>query len=223
MKKNTMMRIASVLMVAVLLSTCAISSTFAKYVTSGSDGDTARIAKWGVRVSVSAQDAFTYQYDKKEDSDITIAKTVISASGQDDSGNVTNGDDVLAPGTSGVLLQQAQVTGTPEVAVNVSRTADLDIGDKWEVDDVFYCPLIINGISGLDYASADDFEADVARSLTTSDNYAANAGVESNVTVSWSWAFDGDDVKDTALGNKAAEGNAPTISFTYTIEVTQLD
>ena len=31
MKKNTMMRIASVLLVAVLLSTCAISGTFAKY------------------------------------------------------------------------------------------------------------------------------------------------------------------------------------------------
>ena len=53
MKKNTMMRIASVLMVAVLLSTCAISSTFAKYVSSDSATDTARIAKWGVEVTAT--------------------------------------------------------------------------------------------------------------------------------------------------------------------------
>ena len=51
MKKNKIMRIASVLLVAVLMSTCAISGTFAKYVTEGSSDDTARVAKWGVTIS----------------------------------------------------------------------------------------------------------------------------------------------------------------------------
>ena len=44
MKKNKMMRIASVLLVAVILTTCAISGTFAKYVTSGNGSDNARVA-----------------------------------------------------------------------------------------------------------------------------------------------------------------------------------
>ena len=50
MKKNKMMRIASVLLVAVLLSTCAISGTFAKYISTASSSDKATVAKWDVKV-----------------------------------------------------------------------------------------------------------------------------------------------------------------------------
>ena len=47
MRKNKMMRAASGLLVAVLLSTCAISGTFAKYTTSTESTDNARVAVWG--------------------------------------------------------------------------------------------------------------------------------------------------------------------------------
>ena len=47
MKTNKMMRIASVLLVAVLLTTCSISGTFAKYVSQATGTDTARVAYWG--------------------------------------------------------------------------------------------------------------------------------------------------------------------------------
>ena len=53
MKKNKMMRIASVLLVAVLLSTCAIFGTFAKYTTSVTSQDSARVAYWGFQSSNS--------------------------------------------------------------------------------------------------------------------------------------------------------------------------
>ena len=43
MKKNIMMRVASALLIAVLLTTCAISGTFAKYVSTASGSDTARV------------------------------------------------------------------------------------------------------------------------------------------------------------------------------------
>ena len=43
MKKNKMMRAASALMVATLLTTSVISGTFAKYVTSVNSSDWARI------------------------------------------------------------------------------------------------------------------------------------------------------------------------------------
>lgn len=45
MRKNRMMRAASALLVAVLMTTCTISGTFAKYVTSADSTDTARVAK----------------------------------------------------------------------------------------------------------------------------------------------------------------------------------
>ena len=51
MKKNKMMRLASFLLIAVLVSTSAISGTYAKYTTSGFAEDQARVAKWGVTVA----------------------------------------------------------------------------------------------------------------------------------------------------------------------------
>ena len=47
MKKNRAMRLAALLLVAVLMSTCGISGTFAKYVTEVSSEDSARVAYWG--------------------------------------------------------------------------------------------------------------------------------------------------------------------------------
>ena len=63
MKKNRMMRLASILLVATLMSTCTISGTFAKYVTTASGSDTARVAKWGVTVTANGA-LFDHVYEK---------------------------------------------------------------------------------------------------------------------------------------------------------------
>jgi len=115
--KNKMMRIASVLMVAVILSVCAVSGSFAKYVTSFEGTDTARVARWGVVMSVEGDglSAFATEYESDDESYNPVASdpdskvTVLSA----------NTDKVVAPGTKG---ESAKVTlkGTPEVAVRLS-------------------------------------------------------------------------------------------------------
>lgn len=105
MKKNTMMRVASVLLVAVLLSTCVISSTFAKYVTSASGTDTARVAKWNITMDNTGKSTFVTEYDASDDD-----KTVVSAT------------DVVAPGTSGSALYK--VLGTPETDYVITFDAD---------------------------------------------------------------------------------------------------
>ena len=64
-----MLRIASVLLVAVLLTTCIISGAFAKYVTKDTDNDSARVAKWGVTVEIE-NDAFTATY-ATDDEDVS--------------------------------------------------------------------------------------------------------------------------------------------------------
>ena len=46
MKNNIAMRMAAILFIITMISTCAFSSTFAKYVTTGSSSDSARVAKW---------------------------------------------------------------------------------------------------------------------------------------------------------------------------------
>ena len=65
MKKNTMMRLAAVLLVGVLLTTSVIGGTFAKYTTSDDATDTARVAKWGVTINLGAKknDMFDIEYD----------------------------------------------------------------------------------------------------------------------------------------------------------------
>ena len=62
MKKNKMMRLASFLLVATLLTTSMISGTFAKYVTEGSASDSARVAKWGVEVEATDDTGFKKVY-----------------------------------------------------------------------------------------------------------------------------------------------------------------
>ena len=110
MKKTKVMRLLSLLLVMTLISTCAISGTFAKYVTKAEGKDQARVAKWGVLVSVEGN-AFANQYkatDKAYTEDGGVY-SVVSA----------KGDQVVAPGTSAKeadMALVATVKGTPEVA-----------------------------------------------------------------------------------------------------------
>ena len=227
MMKNKMMRIASVLLVAVLLSTCAISGTFAKYVTSKESTDTARVAKFGVDLGVTVDGAFATEYD----ADVTvtdkdgaaIAKTVVASS--------TDQDNLVAPGTKGDLMASATIAGTPEVAVTVKQEATLVL-TGWEVNGTYYCPLVITvdgtKFYGMDYTSAAEFIADVEAALDSDVNYAPNTDLTESHSVTWAWAFEGTDgkqtdEKDTALGDYAAKTGDIGISFTYKVTVTQID
>lgn len=220
MKKNKMMRIVSVLLVAVIITTCAISGTFAKYVTSGSGSDSARVAKFGVTVSGTA-DTFKETYAKDDNSFTLAANTVVST------------EDVVAPGTSGSMADFT-INGTPEVAVRVNFTGTLELGDKWvDSASAYYCPIEITvgstKFKGTDYASADEFETAVNEKIATyTKDYAAGTNLSTiganAPAISWEWAFNGnDDVKDTYLGDQAAAGNAATISLSVTATVTQID
>ena len=220
MKKSRSMRLASALLVLTLLSTCMISGTFAKYVTSIDEvSDSARVAKWGVTGSITGE-AFLDSYDLNTAVDGEFTLAVKSSTT----------DKVVAPGTTGTFTGVA-LTGTPEVAVRVETDATLTLSG-WEVDGAYYCPIVItvNGtnLSGLSYDSADEFEAAVKTAIAAANaDYAPNTNLEDidelygNYT--WTWAFDGDDVKDTALGDAAAEGNAATITLAVKATVTQID
>lgn len=230
MKKNKMMRLASSLLVAVLLTSSVISGTFAKYVTSGNANDTARVAKWGVKVAVTG-DAFKEDYDM-DDTNGYFTYSVESSTT----------DKVVAPGTTGTFGGVA-VTGTPEVAVQVTNEATLTLNGSWSVDvsgtDKFYCPIIINvngtDISGLNYASATAFAAAVESAIEAANGqYEANRDLSAvanlNGSYTWRWEFSGvtgseinqTDTYDTALGDAAVLGNI-TISLNVVTTVTQID
>ncbi len=221
MKKNWTMRVGVVLVALTLITSCFVGRTFAKYTTAGNGTDTARVAKFGVEV--------------------TGAGTMFATS-YNDTGSVTVQSEtkVVAPGTNGTMANYA-ITGTTEVAVNVSYSAEATV-TGWEIGDAntFYCPIIIknNGVEvlcGLDYSSAADFkqaiEAYIATLTTRYEPNATLTGAGSVNTISWQWNFettDGDvldqsDANDTLLGKKAAEETAPTITIATTCTVTQID
>lgn len=218
--KNRLMKLASFLLAAVVLTTCAISGTFAKYVTTGGSSDSARVAKWGVVITANGA-TFATSYDDTND-----VKTVLSAEANLDV-------NVVAPGTSGELVE-VTLTGTPEVAFHVDYTSTLTLNGWVDGEGNYYCPIVfvVNGaeFKGTGYRSAIEFQTAVTDAINAySKDYAANQDLATESTVatpdvSWRWEFDSnDDVKDTALGNAAANGNAATILLAITTTITQID
>ena len=240
MKKNKMMRLASVLLVLTLLTTSVISGTFAKYTTDGYVQDSARVAKFGVAVvgkTDNENNLFksTYASDTSDYSDVTVKASTA----------------VVAPGTSGKLTEFA-VTGTPEVAVRVIYELEEFEAKNWTINvdgtEEEYFPLIItvgsvpifvtgscspDAIDGskTSIASIEDVKKVIEYWLAEcSGEYPAGtnlSAVNDDLTISWEWSYeDGaintaykSDVKDTALGDKAAKATAADEEISISIKV----
>ena len=230
MKKNNMMRIASVLLVAVMLTSCVIAGTFAKYVTTDDGADEARVAKWGVTAAVTGG-AFAKSYNA-DDQETELTVTV----------NSSTADKLVAPGTTGTFTGVA-LTGTPEVAVEITKTATITI-DGWMIDHdknsetatVFYCPLVftIDGktFNGYKYKDATTLVDDLTDAIQAgSGEYAPNTNLATidsmNGNYTWAWDFADDtntsDALDTILGDMVAAGGTATISIAVDVDVAQID
>lgn len=239
MKKNVMMRVASVMMVLVLMTSSVISGTFAKYVTSGEAKDSARVAKWGVTVTADSN-IFADQYDKDDSSFTLNTKTVIT------SGTYADINDLVAPGTKKDDVSTITLGGTPEVAARVEFIGTATLNDQWiDQNGNFYCPIVITikdntgavkaTIDGATYATAAEFETAIE---TYINNFSADYEPLTNLatqekakaSISWAWPFStnaDNDIRDTYLGNSAAGLNdgksAGTISIEVDCTVTQID
>ena len=249
MKKNRMMRLASVLLVCVLLTTSVISGTFAKYVTSADGEDSARVAKWGVTVGVTGSKLFENQYENTPNG--------VSVNSLDEK-------DVVAPGTSSdeSTAMTFEVKGQPEVKVNIDFKLE-------NVEDVF-----LSAGTYTDYTKVTSYDEDgdpVYGEFTLASKYepvkftlkrngaaitectnvtlaaietylegASStktvapetdlAGAFGDYTLTWVWDFNGNDAADTLLGNLAA-GTATVdannynlnVGYKLTITATQVD
>jgi hypothetical protein len=124
-----MMRLASGLLVLTLLTTSAISGTFAKYTTTASASDTAKVAKWCVTVSASGS-LFSKNYLTSKNTGTTDTTGISVASSS--TGNL------VAPGTKNTTGLTFSITGKPEVAVKVKFDVTVD-------NDVFLKAIAANG------------------------------------------------------------------------------
>lgn len=191
--------------------------TFAKYVTTATQAtQTATVAKWGYVIKANASQEFNAQKAFSESYGTNSA--IVSSS---------VGNAVVAPGATGSL--SVYVKGKAEVKAKVTftfvSTADVHYGAD-------YYPIVWT-ISGT-YDNADGTDATITGSEYTNlkaseidgklnafeKTYDANADVLTTITLTWSWPFVGDDVKDTALGNMAVNGveSGSSISVGYTFD-----
>ncbi|MBR4020578.1 MAG: hypothetical protein IKI99_04625 [Firmicutes bacterium] len=198
MRKNKMMRLASCLLVAVLLTTSMISGTFAKYVTEASGTDTARVAKFDVNTTVATIDLFGESkiYDTK-DADYTagIADTDVLQSGD---------EGVIAPGTWGKFTYNVADASEVTVSYAVDYTVDeAGVPLQWSIDGTNWT----NDLANVAATTLDGNE---------------------DITVMWRWAFEGGetaawtDADDTTLGTNAKTNPAkPSVGIKVTF--TQVD
>lgn len=245
MKKNVMMRVASIMLVLVLMSSSVISGTFAKYVTADSVSDKARVAKFGVVVTAEGElFSKTYKNVANEnvpgEGDATIL-TVVSS----------DEDKLVAPGTQskaeGFVFT---LTGDPEVDVQVDISFAATGEIKLDAGTTFDNPTTGDD-DDPDYTVTNDYypviftvkkdgvqvaQGNVAAIQTyfagVSGKYEANEmdAAVGEYVVTWAWAFqntvtapDQVDVLDTYLGNQAAAGALADMEVTLTCTVTQID
>jgi hypothetical protein len=229
--RNRLSRVLAVLIMLTLVSTSLLGGTLARYVTTGSGMDHARVAKWGV--VITAEDALGLFGSEYETHD-TVARTFIGAR----SVIGTDGANVVAPGTYG-NAGTLRITGTPEVAaaikIKVDQAASQITG--WNVDGYTYEPILWSWqlpgaervvdrtFAELRLALADaTFYVPAGVNLETAFD---NAGYA--IDISWRWPFEITgtpaeialaNTRDTALGNAAVPA---TITLVYSVEVTQVD
>lgn len=224
MKKMKSMRVAAVLLALVMITSCFVGNTFAKYTTAGEGKANARVAKFGVVINADPSEVFKTDYNKKSGSTFTGTYSVSAET-------PTSGTRsyVVAPGTEGDAMEFS-VSGKPEVAVHVDFTVSdancKDIflaGGKSYTDDTTasktdsftltddYYPVAFTLMNGttkvVDAGTMDDvitklegFSGDFAPGTDLSN-------VLGDYSLTWEWAFDGNDQADTLLGNLAAGMN----------------
>lgn len=249
-KKNWTMRAAVLLLALVLITSCFVGGTFAKYVTSGSGSDTARVAKFGVTVSVSDNTMFKTQYKTKDDNVLDVENTVIEYSVNSKNGT----DKLVAPGTSENDTLTFSVTGEPEVAVDVQLKLNVN-SDVFLKNGTYrdyttadanksftltenYTPVVFTLKNGTNVVATGTL-ADINTKLNElSGNYTPNTNLTDKLgtyTLSWTWAFEDaattNNAADTLLGNLAAgtvtdvdtNNYSTNIDFALTATVTQID
>lgn len=220
MKKNKSMRAAGGLLIATMLTSSIVSGTYAKYVTSDSAEDTARVAKFGVTVTASGS-LFDTTYkavgggntpggENATDSEDGTTLTVESS----------NTDKLVAPGAKNTDGITFAIAGTPEVDVKLDVVVDDSLEEIFlkakddlpdmttgKADDTFnndadYYPVkftLTQTKGGTTTTLVNGLKLkDVASALETLTTTSIDANTDLSTAVgtlnlTWEWAFDDND------------------------------
>ena len=236
MKKNRAMRLAALMLVLVMMTSCFVGGTFAKYTTSIGGVAEARVAYWGF-----TQDG-EFTFDLFE---------------SNDSGILNNGSGLLAPGSSGEVKVKFAYAENDDVAVapevdytfNVTFTATDAKGNLADTDALDNNPNFVwklytrktglvvyntfaelqKAIEDLDGNKPDDrYKAGTLPEAFYDTGSGTDGAVE--YTIGWMWHFEEAGLNITADQTAAqdaidtAMGNAPDLDdlkITFKITATQ--
>lgn len=218
--------------------------TLAKYVSSKQDAGSATVAKWGFTVTADSTSLFGDKYKKGTD-----ASVVTTDSDATFTVKATSADTkVVAPGTTGSMTFAIKGSAEVRAQINLEFTVTNDIKLVYTAGgaEQTYAPVkwtLKKGATTLvDGKTLADVKTELDKVKTVT--YAAGAtAVDDEYTLSWAWAFEGNDKLDTLLGmvaNNAPNGAGDTyvngdstavtgdgktstsVGFTLNISVTQL-
>lgn len=198
MKGSKLPKLAALLLVLTLATTCFVSGTFAKYVSEGEGEDAARVAKWGVKVEITG-DGFKTTYGKDEVNANVDGPTVVSSTTE----------KVVAPGGEFYCPLVFTIGDTKINGLDYSSTT---AGGEGSFESAI--KTAIQNATTKEYEAGTDLSA-AGEGITYSWTWPFQ-----NATGT---ATNPDDELDTLLGDNAANGQPATISITVTTTVTQID
>ena len=229
MKKNRALRLAALMLVLVMMTSCFVGGTFAKYTTTTTGTDTARVAYWGFNAPAEMTiDLFDgeYQHVASATTDNVVAPGTSKeyAFGFAYSSNFKYDTPIKAPEVAYTLNVDADVTGS-------YAALDGNPNFKWTLNKPLEETTYYNTVAELVAAiEALDGNADGAKEYAAGDNSAPITRGNSYY-IGWIWEFetvDSDgkadatqDAMDTAMGNNL--DGLDNVSITITITATQID
>lgn len=225
MKKT---RIVGLLLVFVLVTSCFVGGTFAKYASTGSGSDNAAVAKWsilvkGTEIAVTG-DPETVTFDLFN----TVRDTDSVDGDEDDDADVANASSsdhtLIAPGTCGSftldIVNNSEVTAQYTISLSENNASEIPL--QYSVNETDWYDSI--EILMDNDATSDELDKQRIEMLGVSGN-------SDSKTIYWRWVFEGitngahtgqTDASDTNLGI-TAQGTAPKVTVTATITVEQVD
>ncbi len=197
MNKIKLSKANKTLLALTLVSCCMISATIAKYISTISDSDTARVALFQVDTNIDDEQEFDL-FGTLYDSDGTLETDVLSL----------QNDKVIAPGTKGYFDIDIENNSEVSVAYNLNFTwkkTDLKIPIEFSVDEKTWHTTTLRGLN-------------VDGELRVSDE-----PVTETVRVYWRWRFERGtitqipyDETDTALGLDGTAETTVLVKGTFT-------
>lgn len=207
------MSVLAILVLAISITAYSVAGTYAKYTTTDTISDKARVAKWYINelTNVSLfEDSYNSNSVINRDADQTTT-------------------DVIAPGTSGSYT--FQVAGSVETNYTIKATVVKATETNGLAGRVLYTLKKASDdsiVGGADKVSLAELKTALENLYDGNTIYAAGDLNESEYTIEWEWVFenatntDAENETDTALGVKSSEGTeVPEVEISIDLVVTQ--